>query len=73
MRIAQKWRDGRRSEGEKEEAKRGVRNKGKIRVVGALYLCLSPRKGLGSREGEERVSVLCVMVPRPETFLEHVS
>lgn len=46
-----------RSEGEKEEAKRGVEKKEKIRVVGALSLCLSPRKGSGSREGEERVSI----------------
>lgn len=44
------------AEVEKQKKQRKEQGKGRISVVGVLYLCLSPSKGLGRREGEEGVS-----------------
>lgn len=48
----EKWKKQRKKQ-------RKEQGKGRISVVGVLYLCLSPRKGLGRQEGEERVNT-CV-------------
>lgn len=56
-----------------EEANTDVRKKGRIRVVGALYLYLNPSKGLGVRKGGNGKYTCVPCSPAlSEIFLEHV-